>query len=183
MAEAQSGEADAPEFNSIEETFFALEAPLLTYAVRLLKEPAMAQDVVQEAFMRLHAEFDSVRDPRRWLYRTVHNLALNQHRRDNKVIPLHPATEETSATDINLTDPELLPDEQLTRLENIGLVRLSLDTLDERSRELVRLKFTEGLSYKEMSERTGLSMSNIGYLLHHALKAVEAELTRSGAIS
>ena len=67
MAEAQSGEANAPEFGSIEEVFLALEAPLLAYALRLLKEPAMAQDVVQEAFMKLHAEFQSVRDPRRWL--------------------------------------------------------------------------------------------------------------------
>ncbi|HWN96184.1 MAG TPA: sigma-70 family RNA polymerase sigma factor [Methylomirabilota bacterium] len=183
MAEAQSGEVNAPEFGSVEEAFLVLEAPLLAYALRLLKEPAMAQDVVQEAFMRLHTEFESVRDPRRWLYRTVHNLALNQHRRDRKVVPLHPPAAEPSASDIDLTDPELLPDEQIARLENIGLVRLSLKTLDERSRELVRLKFTEGLSYKEMSEHTGLSVSNIGYLLHHALKTIEAELAKSGVIS
>src|SRR6188472_3189543 len=91
MVGAQTGGSDASEFNSIEEVFLALEAPLLAYALRLLKEPAMAQDVVQEAFIRCHADFKSVRDPRRWLFRTVHNLALNQHRRDSKVIPLHPA--------------------------------------------------------------------------------------------
>ena len=183
MAEAQSGEANAPELSSIEEAFLVLEAPLLAYALRLLKEPAMAQDVVQETFMRLHAEFQSVRDPRRWLFRTVHNLALNQHRRDSKVIPLHPAAGESSATDIDLTDPLPLPDEQLARLESTGLVRLSLGALDERSRELIRLKFHEGLSYKEMSARTGLAIGNVGYLLHHALKAIEAELAKSGVIS
>jgi len=44
--------------------------------------------MVQEAFMRLHAQFDEVREPRKWLYRTVHNLALN-HRRDNaKIVSL-----------------------------------------------------------------------------------------------
>jgi len=180
MAEAQSGEAGPREFGSTEDAFFALEAPLLTYALRLLRDNDMAQDLVQEAFVRLHAEFESVRDPRRWLYRTVHNLALNHQRRDRKVVPLHPTGEEASAHELELTDPELLPDEQITRLEHIGLVRLSLDTLDERSRELVTLKFTEGLSYKEMSERTGLSTSNVGYILHHALKAIEAELEKSG---
>ena len=183
MAEAQSGEVNASEFGSVEEAFLALEAPLLVYALRLLKEPAMAQDVVQEAFMKLHAEFDSVRDARRWLFRTVHNLSLNQQRRDRKVVPLHPPAEVPCANEIDLADPELLPDEQITRLENIGLVRLSLNMLDERSRELVRLKFTEGLSYKQMSEQTGLSASNIGYLLHHALKAIETELAKSGVIS
>jgi len=183
MDGAQPGEAGTSEFNSIEEVFLALEAPLLAYALRLLKEPAMAQDVVQEAFVRCHADFKSVRDPRRWLFRTVHNLALNQHRRDSKVIPLHPAPGETMRAEHDPADPQPLPDEYITRLEHIGLVRLSLGTLDERSRELVRLKFDDELSYKEMSTRTGLTVSNIGYLLHHALKSIEAELAKSGVIS
>jgi hypothetical protein len=34
-----------------------------------------------------------------------------------------------------------------------------------------------------MSTRTGLTVSNIGYLLHHALKSIEAELAKSGVIS
>ena len=182
MDGAQPGGADTSEFNSIEEVFLALEAPLLAYALRLLKEPAMAQDVVQEAFVRCHADFKSVRDPRRWLFRTVHNLALNQHRRDSKVIPLHPAPGDSPATALDPTDAQPLPDEYITRLEHIGLVRLSLGALDERSRELVRLKFDDELSYKEMSARTGLTVSNIGYLLHHALKAIEAELAKSGVM-
>jgi RNA polymerase sigma-70 factor (ECF subfamily) len=183
MAEAQSGEANAPEFNSIEEAFLALEAPLLAYALRLLKEPAMAQDVVQEAFMKLHADFKSVHEPRRWLFRTVHNLSLNQHRRDRKVIPLHPANDNSPSCELDPADPRPLPDEYMARLEHVGLVRLSLGALDERSRELVRLKFDDGLSYKEMSARTGLTVSHVGYLLHHALKAIEAELAKSGVIS
>ena len=185
MAEAQPGETDtrSPEFGSVEQAFLALETPLLAYALRLLRNNDMAQDIVQEAFVRLHAEFASVRDPRRWLYRTVHNLALSQQRRDRKVVPLHPPAGEPNAGDIDLTDPELLPDEQIIRLENIGLVRVSLDTLDERSRELVRLKFTEGLSYKDIAERTGLTASNVGYILHHALKAIEVELAKSGVMS
>ena len=181
MDGAQSGEAEPfePKFGTIEEAFLALEAPLLAYAMRLLKVPAMAEDVVQEAFVRLHAEFDVVRDPKRWLYRSVHNLALNQLRRDNKVVPLHPAPGEAEQGN-DPTDPQLLPDEAIVRIESIGLVRLSLDALDERSRELVRLKFNDGLSYKEMSARTGLTVSNVGYLLHHALKVIEGELVKSG---
>ena len=182
MDGAQTGGSDASEFNSIEEAFLALEAPLLAYALRLLKEPAMAQDVVQEAFVRCHADWKSVRDPRRWLFRTVHNLALNQHRRDSKVIPLHPAPGETASAAHDPADPRPSPDEYITRLEHIGLVRLCLGALDERSRELVRLKFDDDLSYKEMSARTGLTVSHVGYLLHHALKTIEIELAKSGVM-
>ena len=58
----------------------------------------------------------------------------------------------------------------------------SLETLDERSRELIRLKFTEDLSYKQISERTGLKTGHVGYLLHHALKSIAVELAKSGVL-
>ena len=76
-----------------------------------------------------------------------------------------------------------MPDEQIARIEGIGLVRLSLAALDERSRELIRLKFNEDLSYAEISERTGLKIGHVGYLLHHALKAIADELAKSGVVS
>ena len=57
---------------------------------------------------------------------------------------------------------------------------VSVENLDARSRELIRLKFNEDLSYKEISARTGLNIGHVGYLLHHALKAVGEELARNG---
>ena len=132
--------------------------------------------------MRLHAQFYEVREPRRWLYRTVHNMALNQRRRSDKVIPLQPITAGEPCPDYDCTDPELMPDEHLIRWEGIGLVRLSLSRLDVRAREVVRLKFTEDLSYKEIAGQTGLTVGNVGFILHHALKTIASELARSGLI-
>ena len=82
MGAMQPGDATAefPKWESLEELFTALEDPLLAYALRLTGGREVAEDVVQEAFMKLHAQFESVQTPRRWLYRTVHNLALNQRR-------------------------------------------------------------------------------------------------------
>jgi RNA polymerase sigma-70 factor (ECF subfamily) len=144
--------AESPGGETIQGLFTALEAPL-HLRLRLSGERGLAEDLVQEAFMKLHAQFEEVREPRRWLYRTVHNLALNQRRDSAKIIPLNPSGENGDATATDITDPQPLPDEQIIRLEGIGLVRLSLETLDERSRVLIRLKFTEDLSYKQISER------------------------------
>jgi RNA polymerase sigma-70 factor (ECF subfamily) len=186
VAEPDTASAEPRRFESIEEVFAALESPLLSYALRLLHARAAAEDIVQEAFMRLHSQFKEVRDPRRWLYRTVHNLAFNQRRKDDKIVPLDPVagtrTREENAVSVipDTADPELLPDEQIIRWEGIGLVRLSLGALDERSREVLKLKFEENLSYREISAKTGLSVSNVGYLLHQALKVIAAELARSG---
>src|SRR5512140_1749723 len=96
---------------TIEELFAALESPLLSYALRLLGERGLAEDVVQEAFMRLHAEFKSVREPRRWLYRTVHNLALNQRRQASRIISLDNSPEDGASAPADTTDPLPLPDE------------------------------------------------------------------------
>lgn len=166
----------------MEGLFAALESPLLNYALRLVGERGVAEDLVQDAFMKLHAQIDQIREPRRWLYRIVHNQALNHRRQAGKIVPLNPATEAGAPSAPDTTDPQPLPDEQIARWEGIGLVRLSLETLDERSRELVRLKFNEGLSYKEISTRTGLKIGHVGYLLHHALKAVAAELSKNGVV-
>jgi RNA polymerase sigma-70 factor (ECF subfamily) len=76
--------ATPPGWETIEELFAALESPLLGYAMRLLGDSGAAEDVVQESFMKLHAQFEQVREPRRWLYRTAHNLALNHRRRAEK---------------------------------------------------------------------------------------------------
>src|SRR5436190_20190711 len=175
--------AEPPGSETIEELFAALESPLLNYAFRLAGERTVAEDMVQDAFMKLHAQFAEVREPRRWLYRTVHNLALNHRRQERKIVPLQPVTGlDESASALDTADPEPLPDEQIIRWEGIGLVRLSLGALDERSREVVRLKFDEDLSYKQISERTGLATGHVGYLLHHALKTIAAELARTGLV-
>jgi RNA polymerase sigma-70 factor (ECF subfamily) len=172
--------AESPKPETIEQLFAALESPLLTYAQRLVGERSVAEDIVQEAFMKLHAQFSEVREPRRWLYRTVHNQALNHRRQADKIVPLRPPAAECAQFAIDAIDPQPLADEQIARWEGIGLVRLSLETLDARSRQLVRLKFDEELSYKEISARTGLTVGHVGYLLHHALKIIADELARNG---
>jgi RNA polymerase sigma-70 factor (ECF subfamily) len=174
--------AESPKWETIEELFAALEAPLLSYGLRLTGEIGLAEDAVQEAFMKLHSQFKEVRVPRRWLYRTVHNLALNQRRQAAKIVSINSSASVENENSPDTADPAPLPDEQIIRMEGIGQVRLSIETLDERSRELIRLKFTDELSYKDIAARTGISVSNVGYILHHALKTIGDELARTGVV-
>jgi len=174
---------ESPGQETIEELFAALESPLLGYAYRCAGELGVAEDVVQEAFMKLHAQFEQVEKPRQWLYRTVHNLALNRRRDTKKTVPIDADCEDGHCpTSVEPADPALPPDAQMLRLEGIGLVRISLEALDPRSRELVRLKFHDDLSYKDIAARTGLTTSNVGFILHHALKTIAAELAKTGVV-
>ena len=61
-----------------------------------------------------------------------------------------------------------------------GFGRLTLDGMDEQSRQLIRLKFEEEKSYKEISAIMGLTPGHVGYLLHHAMKSMAQELKQAG---
>lgn len=173
----------APAPRGIEALFLALESQVLGYALRLVGDREVAEDIVQEAFMKLHVHFDQVREPRRWVYRTVHNLALNHRRTRVRLVPIESSGTPSEASDADLVDPLPLPDEQIARWEGIGLVRLTLEAMEPRSREVVRLKFHENLSYQQISDATGLSQGHVGYILHHALKSLGAELGKIGVTS
>ena len=130
-------------------------------------------------FRSLHSQFHQVRTPQPWLYRTVHNLAVDHQRRASRIVLVDDRAtgEDTPANDA--ADSQPMPDEQIARWEGIGLVRLVLETLDDRSRDIIRLRFHEDLSYKEIADRTGLTVGHVGYLLHHALKAMAVELVKT----
>ncbi len=100
---------------------------------------------------------------------------MNHLRAENKIVRLVDDEGKSETPDI-----QPLPDEHLERTEAIDQTRLCLDELDAQYRELLRLKFDEDLSYKEISERTNLTISNVGYLLHHAMKDMADALDRAG---
>jgi RNA polymerase sigma factor (sigma-70 family) len=155
--------------------FEAEEAPLLRYAFSIINRRAIAEELVQEVFLQLHKHWANVEKPRAWLYRSVRNRAYN-HIRDNKrEILTEDAGENVPGQEVGEA-----PDEVLRRMEASGHVRLTMEELKEEDRELVRLKYFEDLKYKEIAERTGLSIGNVGYRLHHILKQLAEKLRQLG---
>ena len=55
-----------------------------------------------------------------------------------------------------------------------------VEELNETDRQLVKLKYYEDLKYRDISEKTGLSVSNVGYRLHHILKELASKLRSLG---
>lgn len=156
---------------TLAELFVTEESALLRFAIGLVGRRMVAEELVQETFLRLHAIWAEVEQPRAWLYRSLRNLALN-HLRDRKdETELEPDAHPSSDTP---------PDEVLGRLEAVGMMRLLLAELPAAERQLVQLKYTEGLRYEQIARRTGLSVGNVGYKLHHLLKQLADGLRRAG---
>jgi len=68
------------------------------------------------------------------------------------------------------------PAERSDLVDRLTQLHEALSRLSENQREVILLKFEQGLSYQEISEVTGLSSSNVGFILHHGLKKLRSVL-------
>ena len=151
------------------------EAALLRYAARLTGNPSNAEDLVQNTFLKLIHRWRDPWEPSpllsAWLYRVVHNEAIDQIRREARRHALHVDHARTHTDDGHASNSALD-----TPSERAAAAADALARLPERDRQLVVLKVYEGKSYREISEITGLSSGNIGFILHHAMRKLAETL-------
>jgi len=170
----QSSDPSASEL-TLRAVFDAEETPLLRFAFSLTGRRAVAEEIVQDVFLQLHAKWGEIDSPKAWLFRSVRNRAYN-HLRDNHREILNGDDGEVQSQNAENETPETT----LLRLEAIGALRQMVEELDETDRQLVKLKYFEDLKYRDISDRTGLSISNVGYRLHHILKKLAGKLRPLG---
>jgi RNA polymerase sigma-70 factor (ECF subfamily) len=149
----------------------AYSAELTRYALRRMRSLSLAQDVVQEVFLRLaKTDFRKIEDHLRpWLFRACRNLSIDHLRRMGRW-EFCPGQILEQNQDEASDNPALHAD----RDEQCGLLRECLHKLPERNREILWLKFSGGLSYQEIGRVMALSESNVGFLLHRSLCQLRA---------
>ncbi|MBA4387891.1 MAG: hypothetical protein C0404_07910 [Verrucomicrobia bacterium] len=157
------------------------ESALLRYASRLVHHHDAAQNIVQDAFIKLFKSWEHEMLPSskmlNWLYRVTHNCAVDYLRKETRLQVLHirQAQETPKAVAPDRGDGTGISEEA----ERAAAI---LTQLTLREQQLVILKVYEDKSYTEIAEITGLTVSNVGYILHHAMKKMAAELRRARAI-
>lgn len=148
------------------------ERPLTVYAARLLGDADRARDIVQDAFLRLCEQPREKVEPHlaEWLFTVCRNRALDVLRKEGRMTQLSDARQR------DCPDPVAAPAELLERREEASRVLHMLETLPPSQREVIRLKFQNGFSYKEISRISGHSVSNVGFLIHTGLKTIRTQL-------
>lgn len=153
------------------------ERPLIGYAQGFVHDWERARDVVQDTFIRLcQQDVAKVRDGvKTWLFTVCRNRALDVLRKDSRLVEMDekkllkiPGNSVSAAT--------LLEKEEVHNRLDAYLQRLT-----PNQREVIVLKFQQGLSYEEISRVTGLTQGNVGFLLHHALKRLREWIPREWA--
>lgn len=151
-------------------------ADLTRYAASILGDADAAKDVVQDSFIRLWSEpREQVEDHvRPWLFRVCRNRALDLRRKGGRMKPLSDVDTATRPAEGKG------PKESVEQRDSHEQVLELIQRLPENQREVVRLKFQNDLSYKEIASVTELSVSNVGFLLHTALKTLRAQVATTG---
>lgn len=146
------------------------ERGLVLSAQRILGDLERARDVVQETLLKLLRQEPRVADEAlaTWLHSVCRNASLDVRRKEQRMRSLDDVgSHERGAVALAPRLPEKLErEDRATSFESL------LRSLPERQREVLRLKFQTGLSYKEIGEVTETSVSHVGVLVHKAIKAL-----------
>ena len=148
------------------------QARLIRFASRITGDVESARDVVQDTFLRLCREdLDLIRDHLpAWLFRVCRNRALDVRKKES---PLQALDDDGISA---LEEPGVGPHARLEQDADARLVRAALDVLPAAQQEVLRLRFQEELSYKEISGVTGHSVGSVGFLIHDGIKKLRARL-------
>ena len=147
------------------------QAPLLRYATRLVGDPDRARDVVQDTFVRLLGQPPGSVEGHlaEWLYTVCRNRAFDLNRKEGRMKQF----EEGAVERVAATEPR--PGAALEVEETQAAILRLIDHLPPNQQEVIRLKFQSGFSYKEISRITSLSVSNVGFLIHTAIKSLRRD--------
>ena len=124
-----------------------------------------ASDIVQEVFIYLFDKLNNgnqILHPKSWLYRATTNKCYDNLRRQKRF------------QSIEILSDHKNEDENIATQEMKAAINFMLSKLNPQEKVLAVL-YSEGLSYKELSETTGIKFTSIGKMLSRALKKLEKE--------
>jgi RNA polymerase sigma-70 factor (ECF subfamily) len=152
----------------------------------MVRDPALAEDLAQEVFLKAFRSLDSF-DPERkfssWLFKIAHNATVDQLRRRGVATePLEGGWHEEEGGPVRqIADPAAeTPEAARQRGDLRRALEASIAGLRPVYREVIVLRFQEELSYEEIAEVTGLPLGTVKTFIHRARKELADTLRGQG---
>ncbi len=168
MAKVQTGDQKA--FKLL---FDKYKGPIMGYVTTLIGDKILAEEICQEVFLRVYRFRDSYTPKARfttWLWTIARNASIDYLRGTDKNETIH-ETEENSLIDKLDSD---LPNAEAQLIQNSEVEKINkcLDKLPVSQKDLLLLQINSDLSYEQMSEMTGNTVSAVKSLLFRARNAL-----------
>lgn len=164
------------------------QSPLLRYVGRMLGGlDQEAEDIVQEAFIRLNRQINargaaSVKHLTTWLFRVAHNLTIDSVRRRSRKKRRAETTVDPDVLSKTEAVDEMDALGEVLRREARQVALRELAQLDGRHRQVVLLKVIQGMSLREVAEVVGISVSMVNYRLNQGLNELAQRLRKAGVV-
>ena len=157
--------------------------PAVNFIYRFVRDYALAEDLAQEGFLRVYQRLSSY-DPDRkfssWFFQVLRNLTID-HLRVNR-LPTASLDElaEEGAEGVAVDRQNASPEELAGQGELATAMGAALSRLRPEYREVVVLRYQEGLTHPEIAEILGLPAGTVKTYLHRARKELAGTLARQG---
>jgi RNA polymerase sigma-70 factor (ECF subfamily) len=179
-AAASRGSEEA--FRELVERF---ERPVFGLVLRIVRRPDVAEEVAQEAFVKAWkalGRFDPARKFSSWLFKIAHNSALDSlRRRGEQTLSLDAPIAEGEAAPEPPADPKAEDPLTVATYRAAGrALAAAMTELRAEYREILQLRFAEGLSYEEIAEVTGAPLGTVKVHIFRARKELAKNMKALG---
>ncbi len=149
--------------------------PVYNYILRLINEPAVAEEILQEVFLAMWRgaqRFRAEAKVKTWLLRIAHHQAVSWLRRERAVLWSDDELDGNADASI---------EEDLARSWQIDQVRSALARLSPKHRAVIELTFVHGLSYAEIAQVMNCPIGTVKSRMSYALRRMNELLSQSAA--
>ena len=151
---------------------------LYRYLLRLVREPAVAEDLFQQTWLRVMeriGRYDARRNFESWLFSVAHNLAVDYWRtKRGESLDDDGEYGEARVARLRTGEPDAL--ERLLDFERGAIIAASMGTLPGIHREVLTLRFEEGMKLEEIAEVAGIPLATVKSRLRRALEGLRAAM-------
>jgi RNA polymerase sigma-70 factor, ECF subfamily len=155
--------------STFQEIYIENYTRMFSVALKMVGDDDTASDIVQEVFIYL---FDKLNNGKvilhlnTWLYRATINKSIDCLRKQKRFQPI----ESLSGSKISTTDEDVID-----KIETKAAINRALSKLKPKEKSLLVL-YSEGLSYKDIANTTGIRFSSVGKMLSRTLDKLKNEL-------
>ena len=151
-------------------------APIYEYLALVFGHPAEAEEIAQDAFLQFYnarRDGQTIDNPKAWLFRVAHNLAINRRKRDRFFDRLDASDFDELSRLLPDTAPG--PEQSLLQREKFARLLTAMKRLSLQEKQCLHLR-AEGFRYREIGEILGVSSGAVNEYLRRAMRKLKEQI-------